>query len=94
VIELLPGVNLKLGGDVHVLGAGEHLGINDIGDDRLVFASEVFVQKLREAVARDVGFAGGGLEIGHSSPSFIGLLWLGWRILGEFFQWRCIGSLF
>jgi hypothetical protein len=33
------------------LGAAEHLGIDYVGDDGLIFAGKVFVQQLREAVA-------------------------------------------
>ena len=43
MIEFLLGVDLELRGDVHVLGAGEHLGIDYVADDRLIFASKVFV---------------------------------------------------
>ncbi len=58
MIELLVGVYFELGGDVHVLGAGEHLGIDHVGDDGLIFAGKVFVQQLREAVAGNfVSFA-------------------------------------
>ncbi len=58
MIELLFGVYFELGGDVHVLGAGEHLGIDHVGDDGLIFAGKVFVQQLREAVAGNfVSFA-------------------------------------
>jgi hypothetical protein len=41
------------------------LGINDIGYDRLVFASEVFVQQVGEAVARDIGFVNSGIDFSH-----------------------------
>ena len=44
MIEFLFGVDFELGGDVHVLGAAEHLGIDDVGDDGLIFAGKVFVQ--------------------------------------------------
>ena len=50
MIELLLGVNFQLSGDVHVLGALEHLGIDDVGDDGLIFAGKVFVQQLSELV--------------------------------------------
>jgi hypothetical protein len=61
MIELLFGVYFELGGDVHVLGAGEHLGIDHVGDDGLIFAGKVFVQQLREAVAGNFVFICGGL---------------------------------
>ena len=44
MIEFLLGVDFALGGDVHVLGAAEHLRIDDAGDDGLIFAGKVFVQ--------------------------------------------------
>jgi hypothetical protein len=57
MIELLLGVDFELSGDVHVFSALEHLRIDDVGDDRLIFAGQVFVQKLRETIAGDfVGF--------------------------------------
>ena len=68
MIEFLPGVDFKLGGDVHVLRAREHLGINHIGDDRLVLASKVFVQELGEAVTRDFGLASSGFRFSHLIP--------------------------
>src|SRR5580704_14850734 len=43
MIELLLGMDFELGGYIHVLGAAEYLGINDVGDDGLVFAAKVFV---------------------------------------------------
>jgi hypothetical protein len=51
VIELWLGVDFELSGDVHVLCGREHLGIDYVGDDGLVFAGKVFVQQLREPVA-------------------------------------------
>ena len=57
MIELLLGVDFELSGDIHVFGALEHLGIDYVGDDGLIFAGQVFVQQLREAVAGNfVGF--------------------------------------
>ena len=57
MIEFLLGVNFELSGDVHVFGALEHLGIDDVSDDGLIFAGQVFVQQLRETVRGDfVGF--------------------------------------
>ena len=32
MIELLLGVHFELGGDVHVLGAAEHLGIDYVSE--------------------------------------------------------------
>ena len=65
VVELLPGVDLKLGSDIHVRSALEHLGVDGVGDDGLVFAGEVFVQQFREALAGDIDFVRGGFGIGH-----------------------------
>ena len=45
MIELLLGVDFELGGDVHVFRALEHLGINDVRDDGLIFAGQIFVQQ-------------------------------------------------
>ena len=44
MIEPLLRVDLELGGNIHVLGTAKHLGINYITDDRLIFASKIFVQ--------------------------------------------------
>ena len=44
MIELLLGMDFKLRGDVHVFRALEHLGIDDVGDDGLIFAGQIFVQ--------------------------------------------------
>ena len=65
MIELLLGVDFELGGDIHVLGAAEHLGIDYVGDDGLIFAGKVFVQQLREAVAGNFVFICGGLGLSH-----------------------------
>ena len=43
-------LEFELGGDIHVLGAAEHLGIDYVGDDGLIFAGKVFVQQLRKVV--------------------------------------------
>ena len=57
MIELLLGVDFELSGDVHVFGALEHLGIDDLRNDGLIFTGQVFVQQLRETVPGDfVGF--------------------------------------
>ena len=44
------GVDLELIGDVHVLGALEHLGIDHVGDDGLIIRGT----GLRSAIRRDV----------------------------------------
>ncbi len=56
MIEFLLGMDFELGGDVHILGAAQHLGINDIGDNGLIFAGKVFVQQFRESVAGNFVF--------------------------------------
>src|SRR5713101_8952700 len=65
MIELLLGVEFELRGDAHVLGAAEHLRIDYVGDDGLIFAGKVFVQQLREAVAGNFVFVCGGFGLGH-----------------------------
>jgi hypothetical protein len=65
MIELLLGVDFELGGDIHVFGAGEHLRIDYVGDDGLIFAGKVFIQQLREAVAGNFVFVRGGFELSH-----------------------------
>src|ERR1700687_1610214 len=72
MIELLLGVDFELGGNIHVLGAGEHLGIDYVGDDGLIFSGKVFVQKLREAVARNFVFVCGGFGLSHLIPPLNG----------------------
>src|SRR6266851_5199526 len=56
MVELLLGVDFELRGDVHVLGAGEHLGIDYVADDSLILASKIFVQQLRETLAGNFVF--------------------------------------
>jgi len=68
MIELLLGVDFELSGDVHVLGAAEYLRIDHLRDDGLIFAGQVFVQQLREAVAGDFVFV--RFLLGHFDSSF------------------------
>src|SRR5215471_5965640 len=70
MIELLLGVFFKLSRNVHVLGAGKHLRINHVGDDGLIFASQVFIQQLGEAVAGKLGSGWRGFELSHLDPPF------------------------
>ena len=65
MIELLFGMNLQLGSDFHVFGTAEHLGINHVGNDGLVFAREVFVQQIRETVAGNFDFGCGESGVRH-----------------------------
>ena len=51
MLQLLMGVLLELIGDVHIFGALQHLRIDHIGDDRLIFARQVLVQKLRQLIS-------------------------------------------
>lgn len=44
MVKLFPGMNLQFSGDVHVCGPFEHLRVVDIGNDRLIFASQIFIQ--------------------------------------------------
>src|SRR6266542_198141 len=50
--KLVCRVLLELAGDAHVLSALEHLRVDDIRDDRLVFTGEVFVQSFDQLRAR------------------------------------------
>ena len=53
-------------GDVHVGGALEHLRKDDVGDDRLIFATQIAVQFVDQMAAADRrfrvvrGFVAGG----------------------------------
>jgi hypothetical protein len=60
MIELLPGVDLELSGDVHVFRAFEYLRIDYVGDDRLILAAQIFIQQLRETIAGNFVFLGFG----------------------------------
>src|SRR5262245_26873382 len=71
MIELLLGMDFQLGGHVHVLGAAEYLGIDHIGDDRLIFAGKVFVQQFCEAVARTLDFVRSGSGCSHQVPPLL-----------------------
>ena len=66
VFELFLGMDFELFGDIHVGGAGEDLGVVDVGDDGLELALQVFVEK------------GGDLLAGDGSVVLI-LLVLGWH---------------
>src|ERR1019366_2963850 len=70
MIEFLLGVDFQLRGDVHVLRASEHLRIDHVANDRLIFAGEVFVEQFRQAVARDVDFGRGGFRFRHAVSPF------------------------
>src|SRR5487761_40059 len=61
VIELFEGVFLELRGYIHVFGPLEDLGINDVSDDGLIFASEVPVQQFDQFFTRHRGLGGVGL---------------------------------
>ena len=53
VRQLLAGVLLELFRDAHVRRALERLRIDDVSDDRLVFASQIFIQEINEGLARN-----------------------------------------
>ena len=55
--QLFGGVDGELVGDVHILRAFEDLGVVDVGNDGLIFASEVFIEELDEL------FPGDGLRL-------------------------------
>src|SRR5262245_23750035 len=63
VFELLLGMLLELVGNVHVFRALQHLGINHIGDDRLVLARQILVEKLRQLFS-------GNCILSHFCPRF------------------------
>ena len=50
------------------LGAAEHLRIDYVGDDGLIFAGKVFDQQLRGAVARNFAFGCDGFGFSHLIP--------------------------
>ncbi len=52
MLKLIMRVRLELIGNGHVLGALEHLRIDNIGDDGLVFPREVFIEQFGETFAR------------------------------------------
>jgi len=62
VLEFLGGVYFELIGDAHVLGTLEHLRINYVGDDGLIFAREVFVQTVDQLLTRHGRFSHGSLQ--------------------------------
>jgi len=68
MIQLLFGVDFPLRGDVHVLGAAEHLRINYVGNDGLVFAGEIFVQQLCQTVAGNFILCCTGFGCNHLVP--------------------------
>jgi hypothetical protein len=43
MVKLLLSVDFELTSDVHIFGAAEHLGIDYVGDNGLIFTREVFV---------------------------------------------------
>ena len=57
MLKLLLGVALQLRGDVHVLSALQDLRIDNIGDDSLILAFQVLVQKVRQFLSRHRGLA-------------------------------------
>jgi hypothetical protein len=65
VLQLLRGVLLELVGNTHIFGALQNLGIDDIGDDGLIFARKIFVQQLSKIFAGHFR-----LMLGHLSQHF------------------------
>ena len=57
MIKLLLGVDLELRGDVHVLIAAEHLGIDPVGDDGLIFPGKVFRFKSSARRSREISLS-------------------------------------
>src|ERR1017187_4890021 len=70
MIEFLLGVDFQLGGDVHVLRASEHLRIDHVANDGLIFAGQIFVEQFRQTVARDVDLVRGGFRFRHAVSPF------------------------
>ncbi len=50
VLQLLASVHFELRGDVHVLRALEHLRVDDVGDDCLVFPGQILVQAIDQVL--------------------------------------------
>ena len=50
VLQLFPGVLFQFLGDGHVLSAFDHLRIDDIGDDGLILARQVFIEGRNQSV--------------------------------------------
>ena len=53
MLELFRGMFLQLGGNVHVLGAFDDLRINHVGNNCLVLAGEVAVEKSNQILSRN-----------------------------------------
>jgi hypothetical protein len=52
MLQLFASVLFELFRDAHVLRAFDHLGIHHVGDDRLVFPRQIFVQAFDQLFAR------------------------------------------
>ena len=61
VLQLFAGVDLQLLRDRHVLSALQDLRVHHVGNDRLVFASEVAIQEIDQLRAGDVRGRGRGI---------------------------------
>ena len=53
VLQLLAGVHFQFRSDIHVRRALERLRVDDVGDDRLVLASEILVQQFDQLFSCD-----------------------------------------
>jgi hypothetical protein len=58
MVQLLFGMNRELIRDIHVSGALEHLRIVHVGDDRLILAREILVQRFDEFFTSNDGCRG------------------------------------
>ena len=70
VLQFFAGVFLQFARDVHVFSAFQHLGVNNVGDNRLEFTRQISVQTLDKIFARP-GVSGARFLVsgGHSESS-------------------------
>jgi hypothetical protein len=52
--QFFPGMRLQLPRDVCVSGTLQHLAVNGVGNDRLVFSRQILIQQLDHPFARDI----------------------------------------
>ena len=69
VLQLLRGVFLELLSDRHELGALDDLRVHNVGDNGLILARQVFIEKVSELVARDRLSLVSWFCLGHVSAS-------------------------
>ena len=69
--ELFGGVDSSSPAMFMYCGALEDLGVVDVGDDGLIFAGEVFVEKLDQLVAGERALDVPAVLVAMSSPVFL-----------------------